>query len=156
MSLTRVVQATPWLGARGLARQPRPVTEATWYFQGRILLNKQNIPSPSGGSMQFKWPDVFWQAANPFVGNNFTAGNKDYLFIMNTHPSLPRTVIIYSYPEPVFGRVGNVCITVDPFSENNNCVIAYPIPKLGFMQLDGTIWLLGQTEDILFLPLTFS
>ena len=152
MSLTRVVQATPWLGARGLTPQPRPVMEATWYFHGRTPLNKQNIPSPQGGSMQFKYPDVFWQAADPFAGNNFVAGNKDYLFIRNTNLSLPRTATIYSYPEPVYGRVGDVVITVDP----GTTVIAYPIPKQGFMQLDGTIWLLGQTAEILFLPLTFS
>jgi hypothetical protein len=121
-------------------------------WQSRTGLPTQRIVAPSTTSLLFSQTDLNWQAADPAFGNYLVATNKDYLFMQNTSLSQTLQVTLLSYPEPNFGRNGNLCAMLPP----GTGVLWGPITKLGWMQPDGNIYFYAPSAAVQFLPLVFS
>jgi hypothetical protein len=121
-------------------------------LESRTPLTKTAFGAPSTPAMLFNQAGMVFQAADPHYGNCFLASNKDYLHIYNSSSSQVRTVIVRSYPEPNFGRVGDVNAQVQP----GQFMVFGPIVKLGWMWPDGNIYVDAQTADLMLLPCTYA
>jgi hypothetical protein len=138
--------------AAAMAPVPRPpsiVFECPHLLQSRTPLPTQKI-APTG--LIFLQNDLSWQTADPAFGNSWVASNKDYLFVQNTSLTLTLTVTVRSCPEPSWGRLGDMKIVLAP----GVFQVSGPIAKLGWMQLDGSIYVDSPAGGIQLLVATFA
>ena len=94
---------------------------------------------------------LLFTAADPILGNSFVSSNKDYLFARNTGGS-ERTVTLRSSPDPVFGRLGDLSMIIEP----GGVVVFGPITRQGWAQPNGLIYVDAPASDVELLPMTFA
>jgi hypothetical protein len=118
----------------------------------RVVIAKQNVPTwPNSTFIFFPMP-IAWTPADPHAFNAFASGGRDYLRIRNTNASQVLSVLIHSVPEPQFNRLGDRLVQVPPQSD----VEFGPVPKIGYLQPDGNIWIDAPSSDIWFAVTTYS